>query len=88
LGTGRVLHPRGRTDPGEYEFNKRSNGKELKPVSKTAVVPVPAIVDRETLNTVHALRKARHSHGDAVGEERRRKRSARSMAELAGHDRR
>ena len=44
----------------EHEFNKRSNSKELKPVSEIVVVPAPPIIDRETFDAVQALLKAQH----------------------------
>jgi site-specific DNA recombinase len=45
---------------GEHEFNKRSKSKALKPVSEIMVVPVPPIIDRDTIDAVQALLKARH----------------------------
>lgn len=49
-----------RTYMGEHEFNKRSQPKQLKPISEIVTVPVPPIIDRETFDAVQALLKVRH----------------------------
>ena len=49
-----------RTYMGEHEFNKRSKTKQLKPVSEIVTVPVPPIIDKETLDAVQKLLKARN----------------------------
>ena len=49
-----------RTYIGEHEFNKRTQTKELKPVSEIVTVPVPPIIDRQTFDAVQARLKARN----------------------------
>ena len=45
---------------GRHEFNKRGKTKLLKPTDQVIVVPVPALLDRETFDAVQAHLKSRN----------------------------
>ncbi len=49
-----------RTYIGEHQFNKRGKNKELKPEEEVITVPVPAIIDRETFDTIQQRLQARN----------------------------
>jgi DNA invertase Pin-like site-specific DNA recombinase len=45
---------------GRHEFNKRTQTKELKPVSEVISVDVPPIIDQQTFDAVQSHLKSRH----------------------------
>ena len=49
-----------RTYIGEHRFNRRSNKGEVKPEEEVVTIEVPAIIERETFDTVQRLLQARN----------------------------